>query len=87
MIEYVFRPIDKWPRAFTKDRRKQAPFGTFVQREGITYKSKAPLSFDRIVRDLANEVQRHGANRVIIQIDRPLLEIRRDGLPYSDGEA
>lgn len=87
MIEYIFRPIDKWPRAFTKDRRKRAPFHTHETRtwqSGGTYTVKAPLSFDRIVRELSNEVERHGAKRVIIQLALDAAKIRRDGLPYSE---
>lgn len=26
MIEYIFRPLDKWPREFTPDRKRHAPF-------------------------------------------------------------
>lgn len=68
MIEYVFRPIDKWPREFTKSRRRTSPFA---------------LPFERVVRDLAIEVQRHGARRVVIELALEREAIRRDGLPYA----
>lgn len=69
MIEYIFRPIVRWPREFTKARRKHSPFDT---------------SFDKSVRQLAAEVEKQGARRVIIELALDFGQIRRDGLPYSD---
>jgi len=87
MIEYVFRPIEKWPRAFTKERKRNAPFHTRrhvpSSMGGSGYFVRADIPFERVVRDLANEIERHGGTRVIIQLALPPAQIRRDGLPYS----
>jgi hypothetical protein len=91
MIEYVFKPIDKWPREFTKERKRRAPFHqvktvtqqTFSGGATYTQKIRQDLPFDRIVRELSIEVERHGAKKVIIQLALPESQIRRDGLPYS----
>lgn len=69
MIEYIFRPIVKWPREFTQGRRKKSPFTT---------------TFDKNVRQLAAEVDRQGGRRVVIQLALDFGQIRRDGLPYAD---
>lgn len=71
MIEYIFRPIDKWPRELTKKRSRYSRFDT---------------SFDRNVRQLAAEVEKAGGRRVVIQLALEFGQIRRDGLPYSDAK-
>jgi hypothetical protein len=69
MIEYIFRPIDKWPREFTKVRRRNSPFDT---------------TFEKTIRQLTAEAERMGARNVIIQLALEFGQIRRDGLPYAD---
>lgn len=87
MIEYVFRPIDTWPREFTKERQRRSPFHSektvHSATTGERQKIKAEISFDRIVRDLASEVEKHGGERLIIQLALQPDSFRRDGLPYA----
>jgi len=86
MIEYIFRPIDKWPREFTRERKRHAPFHTVktVRNDsGGSWKQRADLPFERVVRDLALEAERHGAKLVVVQLALKGSEIRRDGLPYA----
>lgn len=69
MIEYIFRPIDKWPREFTKKRRVSSPF---------------KVDHTKALRHLAREAAQLGARRLVIQLAIEPSAVRVDGLPYAD---
>jgi hypothetical protein len=67
-LDYKFRSIDHWPRAFTKGRR------------GSPFKS----SLNQTIRLLGKEISSLNGKDVVFQIAIPSTRIRKDGMPYAD---
>jgi hypothetical protein len=68
MIEFTFRPIECWPRAFTPDR-KYSPFSA---------------KYHNTIALLKKELAHIDARNVVVQVALSHSDIRRDGLPRAD---
>lgn len=64
VIQFSYRPIERWPGELTKNR-KTTPFR---------------VSFDNTVRCLSDEVEALGAHAAVIQLALTDGEIRKDGM-------
>lgn len=70
MFELQVRPIDHWPRAFTKNRKR----GSFTQNYGS------------IMRALEKELEHLGAKSSVLLVDLREEDIRIDGRPRANAK-
>lgn len=69
-MDYRFAPISKWPRPFTKDR-KRSPF---------------KATYDKTMKLLAVELARVEGRNGLVQLACRPGAIRKDGRPYANAE-
>ena len=69
MLNCIFRPLDKWPREITRDRRGSGHFSA---------------GYSDTLDKLEKELGLLRASDVVIQIETTLDQIRNDGWPRSD---
>lgn len=67
----IFRPIDVWPGAETRSRRRAAFSASLSSTMGL----------------LGRELQQVGARRVVAQIAMTEADFRNDGIPYAHARA
>jgi hypothetical protein len=68
-MDFTFRPIQRWPKDFTKPGlRKRAPFG---------------IGYDKTFRHLEREIKLAGGRHAIVQLAVSESEIRLDGRPRA----
>ncbi len=70
-----------WPRTPAHQQQSGAQFVKFGYREGTTYKTSRPITFEQARKSLSDELDRIDAAHVVISTDLPL---RRDGMPYAE---
>lgn len=67
-MQYNFRPIEQWPRPFTKNRRR----------------SQFDSTYSATLDKLDGELSKLGARNIVIQLALKERDIRYDGLPRAD---
>jgi hypothetical protein len=85
VIDYVVKPLDRWPGARRHgSEQKRSPFGRVVTRQssfgGGTYQSREQgASWSTIIASLDRELRQLRASEIVLRLDVQLHQLRQDG--------